>query len=466
VRGSGRWEPVVASEAMHVHDQQAHELMELVFAFTQERMEMDPPPLDFSVPYAQLEADAGRTITPEGLGGTEVMRLFEEVLGPACISIDHPRYLSFIPAAPTEAATLFDLIVSATSIYGGSWLEGSGAVYAENQTLRWLADLADLPDGAGGTFVSGGSIANLSALAVARTVWRDADPAREERRPIVLLSEAAHSSNASALALLDLRSLPVEVDDADRMTAATVRAAVDGLTGDEREAICAVVATAGLTNTGTIDDLSAAADAAAELGAWFHVDAAYGGAALCSSTRRDRFGGIDRSDSLTIDPHKWLFAPYDCAAILYRDPQLARRTFTQRAGYLDVLTQADDWSPSDYAPHLTRRARGLPTWFSLAVHGTDAYRDAVDTTIATTEAATELIRSLDHLELVTEPELSVVVFRRTGWTPDQYSAWSAELLADQVGFVVPTAWRGETVLRICITNPRTTLDDVRACLPD
>jgi glutamate/tyrosine decarboxylase-like PLP-dependent enzyme len=451
---------------MHVHDQQAHELMELVFAFTQERMEMDPPPLDVSVPYERLAADAGQTITPEGLGGTEVMRLFEEVLGPACISIDHPRYLSFIPAAPTEAATLFDLIVSATSIYGGSWLEGSGAVYAENQTLRWLADLAGLPSGAGGTFVSGGSIANLSALAVARTVWRDADPAREERRPIVLLSEAAHSSNASALALLDLRSLPVEVDDADRMTAATIGAAVDALAPDQREAICAVVATAGLTNTGTIDDLTAAGAAARALGAWFHVDAAYGGAALCSSTRRDRFGGIDRADSLTIDPHKWLFAPYDCAAILYRDPQLARRTFTQRAGYLDVLTAADDWSPSDYAPHLTRRARGLPTWFSLAVHGTDAYRDAVDATIAATEAAAELIRTLDHLELVTEPELSVLVFRRTGWTPARYAAWSDQLLADQVGFVVPTAWRGETVLRICITNPRTTLDDVRACLPD
>ncbi len=451
---------------MHVHDQQAHELMELVFAFTQERMEMDPPPLDFSVPLEQLQAEAGQTITPEGLGGREVMRLFEEVLGPACLSIDHPRYLSFIPAAPTEAATLFDLIVSATSIYGGSWLEGSGAVYAENQTLRWLADLAGLPVGAGGTFVSGGSIANLSALAVARTVWRDADPSREERRPIVLLSEAAHSSNASALALLDLRSLPVEVDDADRMTAATIREAVDGLSPDERAAICAVVATAGLTNTGTIDDLAAAADAAAELGAWYHVDGAYGGAALCSSTRRERFGGIHRADSLTVDPHKWLFAPYDCAAIIYRDPRLAKRTFTQHASYLDVLTEAEDWSPSDYAPHLTRRARGLPTWFSLAVHGTDAYRDAVDTTIATTDDAAALIRGLDHLELVVEPELSVIVFRRTGWTRQQYAAWSAQLLADQTGFVVPTSWRGETVLRICITNPRTTLDDVRACLPD
>lgn len=450
---------------MHDHDHAARELMAQVFAYTAERMAMDPPPLDQAVTYQELVRTAGQTITPEGLGGTPALRLFEEVLSPACLSIDHPRYLSFVPAAPTEAASLFDVIVSVSSIYGGSWLEGAGAVYAENQTLRWLADLAGLPPEAGGTFVSGGSIANLSALAVARTVWRDADPSRAERRPIVLLSEAAHSSNASALALLDLRSLPVEVDDSDRMTASTIRAAVDALTADERGAICAVVATAGLTNSGTIDDLAAAADAAAELGAWYHVDGAYGGAALCSSTRRDHFTGIDRADSLTIDPHKWLFAPYDCAAIIYRDPRLARRTFTQHASYLDVLTEADDWSPSDYAPHLTRRARGLPTWFSLAVHGTDAYREAVDTTLATTEAATDLIRHLDHLELVVEPELSVIVFRRVGWTREDYAAWSTQLLRDQIGFVVPTSWRGETVLRLCITNPRTTLDDVRACLP-
>lgn len=450
---------------MHNHDHAARELMAQVFAYTAERMAMDPPPLDQAVSYQELVASAGQTITPEGLGGTPALRLFEEVLSKACLSIDHPRYLSFVPAAPTEAASLFDVIVSVSSIYGGSWLEGAGAVYAENQALRWLADLAGLPPEAGGTFVSGGSTANLSALAVARTVWRDVDPAREAQRPIVLLSAAAHSSNSAALHLLDLRSLAIEVDDDDRMTAATVRAALDDLSPEAREQVCAIVATAGLTNTGTVDDLTAAADAAAELGCWLHVDAAYGGAALCSTTRQHLFTGIERADSLTIDPHKWLFSPYDCAAIIYRDPRLAKRTFTQRASYLEVLTDSEDWCPSDYAPHLSRRARGLPTWFSLAVYGTDAYRDAVDVTIARTEEATDLIRQAEHLELVTEPQLSVVVFRRIGWDRDDHWRWSDQLLRDQVGFVVPTTHRGETVLRICITNPRTTLDDVRACLP-
>jgi len=451
---------------VHEHDDDAKALMALVFQYAAERMAMDPPPLDRPLTPEQLGQLAGQTITPDGLGGAEALRLFVDVLSPACLSIDHPRYLSFVPCAPTEAASLFDVIVSASSIYGGSWLEGAGAVYAENQALRWLADLAELPPGAGGTFVSGGSIANLSALAVARRVWRDADPARADRRPTVLLSGGAHSSNASACELLDLRTALVEVDERDRITAAGLRNAIEGLAADQRASVCAVVATAGLTNVGTVDDLAAAADVAAELGAWFHVDAAYGGAALCSTTRRHLFAGIDRADSMTIDPHKWLFSPYDCAAILYRDPQLARRTFTQHASYLDVLTETDDWSPSDYAPHLSRRARGLPTWFSLAVYGTDAYRDAVDATLRTTEEAAALIGSCDHLELVVEPELSVLVFRRRGWARPDYERWSARLLDDQVGFVVPTAWRGETVLRMCITNPRTTLDDVRACLPD
>lgn len=451
---------------MHERDDEARELLELVFRFAAERIELDPPPLDGTATPAELAARAGLTITPEGLGGAEALRVFDEVLSRACISTDHPRYLAFVPCAPTEAASLFDVVVSAASIYGGSWLEGAGAVHAENEALRWLADLASLPASAGGTFVSGGSTANLSALAVARTAWRERDPVREQRRATVLVSDAAHSSNAAATSLLDLATHRVGVDASDRMTAATLRAAVDELDADERESVCAVVATAGLTNTGTIDDLEAAASVAQELDAWFHVDGAYGGAALCSTTRRGRFAGIERADSLTIDPHKWLFAPYDCAAILYREPERARRTFTQHAAYLDALTERAEWSPSNYAPHLTRRARGLPTWFSLAVHGTDAYRDAVDATLRTTEEAADLIRACDHLELVLEPELSVLLVRRLGSGPDDYDRWSARLLADEVGFVVPTSLRGETLARFCITNPRTTLDDVRACLPD
>ena len=171
-----------------------------------------------------------------------------------------------------------------------------------------------------------------------------------------------------------------------------------------------------------------------------HVDAAYGGAALLAPSVRDRFAGIEHADSLVIDPHKWLYAPFDCAALLYRDPALARAVHTQDASYLDVIhDEPDEWNPSDYAYQLTRRARGLPLWFSLAVHGSDAYRDAIERVLATAHAAAARIRALPHLELVREPELSIVLFRRTGWTGADYDAWSARLLDEQIAFVDPVA---------------------------
>jgi L-2,4-diaminobutyrate decarboxylase len=171
---------------------------------------------------------------------------------------------------------------------------------------------------------------------------------------------------------------------------------------------------------------------------------------------RAKYAGVERADSFIVDPHKWLFAPFDCCALLYRDPNVARAAHTQHAEYLDVLHDEDDpeWNPSDYAHHLTRRARGLPFWFSLATYGTDAYRDAVETTLDVARRAADLIDAASHLEL------SVLLFRRLGWTAAHYQLWSDEILAAGEAFVVPTSWNGETVLRLCIVNPRTSADDI------
>src|ERR1700722_17333663 len=223
-----------------------------------------------------------------------------------------------------------------------------------------------------------------------------------------------------------------------------------------------LVATAGTTNAGIIDDLAGLAEVAAAHRMWFHVDAAYGGAALFAPSARDRFAGIERADSYVVDPHKWLFAPFDCAALIYRQPQLARAVHTQDASYLDVLhTEApDEWNPSDYAYHLTRRARGLAMWFSLAVNGTDLYRDAVEVALDLGRQTADRIEGNPDLELLRRPELSVVLFRRRGWGPDDYHAWSVKLLADQIGFVTPTKWEGETVARLAFLHPDTTMEIV------
>jgi glutamate/tyrosine decarboxylase-like PLP-dependent enzyme len=342
--------------------------------------------------------------------------------------------------------------VSAASLSGISWLEAAGAVYAENQALRFLADLAGLPAAAGGCFVQGGSAANLSALAVAReTARRNGATGRLQ----MAVSAQSHSSVANTMRLLDVDAVVVPTVD-DRMVGATVADAIRGVEG-----VCAVVATAGTTNAGIIDDLDGVASVCRDRGLWMHVDAAYGGAALLAPSAREQFRGIEHADSLVIDPHKWFYAPFDCAALLYRTPSLARAVHTQDASYLDVIHEEPSaWNPPDYAYQLTRRARGLPLWFSLAVHGTDAYRDAIERVLATARAAAARIALLPHLELVRDPDLSIVLFRRRGWSSDDYDEWSRRLLDEQIAFVTPSRWHDEPVARLAFLHPETTIDIV------
>ena len=451
------------ARVMHTHDSSLEVLTQAVLRYAVDRMRLDPPPLDQPRTIAELRAMAGRTVTAGGLGGLEALRVFGDVLAPACISVDHPRFLSFVPAAPTEASILFDLVVGASSIYAGSWLEGAGAAFAENEALRWLADLAGMPAEAGGVFVSGGTAGNLSALIAARWRWRHRAEGRFDRtRGLMLASSGAHSSIAAAGRAMDADVVMVPADARGRMDGAALAATVEGLDPVDRERLFAIVTTCGTTNAGVIDDLQGAADVAERLGVWFHVDGAYGGAGLAAPSVRARYTGIERADSYIVDPHKWLFAPFDCCALLYRDPAEAKRAHTQHAEYLDVLHGDGDteWNPSDYAHHLSRRARGLPLWFSLATHGTDAYRDAVEETLRVAHAGAALIAAAPHLELIMEPDLSVVLFRRAGWDAAQYQAWSDRLLDAGIAFVTPTGWQGETVLRICVVNPRTTVDDI------
>lgn len=442
---------------MHVYDALTDDLAQRIFTYALERIRLDPPPLDGPRSPEELSALVGPTITAKGIGGQRALELFAQVLAPSNISVDHPRFWAFVAAAPTEAATLFDLVVGASSLFGGSWLEGAGSTYAENQALRWLADLARLPDAAGGVFVSGGTAGNLSALVAARHAWRAKHPHKVRSRGVIAASSSVHSSVRTAARVMDVDVLDVPADDRGRLTGPALRAA---LTHADPSDLIAIAATAGSTNVGVVDDLAGAATVATEIDTWLHVDGAYGGAALLAPHLRHLFEGIERADSFIVDPHKWLFAPYDCCALLYRDPEVARAAHTQKAEYLDVLHEAGEWNPSDYAIHLTRRARGMPLWFSLATYGTDAYREAVEITLALTQQVATAIDQLPHVELCLQPELSVIVLRRRGWGPADYQRWCDRTLREQVAFVVPSSWKGETVLRLCFVNPRTTIDDV------
>jgi L-2,4-diaminobutyrate decarboxylase len=444
---------------VHRHSEETTRLAKAILDYAEGRFRLDPVPLDGPKPPEELERLVGQTITEDGLGGERALALFGDVLARACLSIDHPRSLSFIPAAPTEAATLFDLVVGASSIYGGSWLEGAGAVYAENQALRWIADLAGLPAGAGGVFVQGGTVGNLSALVAARHTARSRS-GDTPRRWKVAATAGAHSSIATAARVMDVDVIPVEPDSEGRLSGRLLRAA---LGASDSEGLFAVVATAGTTNFGILDRLGEAAEVCAERGLWLHVDGAYGGAALAAPSARPLFAGVELADSFIVDPHKWLFAPFDCCALLYREPELARAAHAQTAGYLEPLA-GGEWNPSDYGINLSRRARGLPFWFSVAAHGTRAYTTAIERTLEVARYAAAEIRSRAYVELLREPDLSVVVFRRLGWAPADYYDWSERLLRANFAFVTPTTHEGETVTRFAIVNPRTTEADIATIL--
>jgi len=442
---------------MHAISDDTCDTVDEVLHYARRRALFQDIPLDKAMSPRDLARLASGSITADGIGARRAIGLFENVLAPACISTDHPGYLSFIPSAPTKAALAFDVVVSASAIYAGSWMEGAGAVYAENEVLHWLAREFGLPEGAGGVFVQGGTIGNLSALVAARDVARrrNRQVGREDpARWIIVCSAEAHSSIASAAAVMDVDVITAAPDAEGRLHGESVSALLD----EHGPAVFAVVATGGTTNFGIVDDIASVAAATRGRDVWLHIDGAYGLAAMLVESMRPAFEGVGEADSVIVDPHKWLFAPFDACALIYRDPSVALAAHTQKAEYLDTLTESADWNPSDLAIQLTRRARGLPLWFSLATHGTEHYRAAIDGGIRLARRIADEITAREGVSLVREPQLSVVVFRREGWSPADYQAWSDRLLEDQRAFVVPSSHAGETVLRFAIISPLTTFE--------
>ena len=446
------------ADRMHRPDES---MTDLVLEVVRERLLLGEAPLDALADRAALGKALDGLIREEGRDVAEVLQVYSEKLAPTVLSADSPRMFAFIPSAPTKASLLFDMVLSAASIQGISMREAAGAVMAENQALRILADAARLPQDAGGVFVSGGSAANLSALVVAREVARRRRDSTDGYA--VMVSDQAHSSIEQTLMITGMRAVVVPTASG-RMEQADIEACLAGLDAKTADSICAIVATSGTTNAGIIDDISASARIAKSRGWWLHVDGAYGGAGLMLPELQHLYDGIEFADSVVMDPHKWWFAPFDCAALLYRDPTTARQIHTQHASYLDVIHGDDDLNPSDLAYHLTRRARGLPLWFSLAVNGLAAYRDAIRHSVSLARDAATALTARNDCELVMEPTLGIVLFRRIGWGREDYEAWAHALLEDQVAFVASSSWRGEVVGRLAFLHPGTTSEMLDAVL--
>jgi aromatic-L-amino-acid decarboxylase len=422
-------------------------------------------PLGRTAPPGVVTALLEGAVTSGGLGVAAAWDVFESAVDANTVALDGPRYLAFIPMSPATSSIWFDALVGAASYSAESWLEAAGAVAAENQALDYVRRLCGMPDGSGGCFTFGGSNGNLSALAVAR----DTAAARSPLRRVVAVADTAHASVDNSLRLLGMDALVVPTEEDGRFTGAALARALD--TGDAMgERLAAVVASAGSTNAGVVDELDALAEVAHRHDAWLHVDGAYGAAALMLDERRSLFAGSGEADSLIVDPHKWFFCTAGTCALLYRRPELARATHRQHGPYIDVLhttDAADTWNPSDYAFQLTRRASGLPFWFTLVVHGTHAVAEAVRASLAITAYARDQLGAIAGVDVLLEPQLTVILFRKAGWDRDRWRAWAADLLDRQVAFVAPTTWKGEAVGRLVFLHPLTTttiVDEVLATL--
>ena len=412
----------------------------------------------------------GDTVTEEGIGGEKAFQLFKDVLVKAAVPVDHPRHLAFVPAAPTRAAVLFDLVTSAASIHGAYWMTGSGGIFCENRAMDWLVSLTGMPKGTFGVFTSGGTAANLSAIVTAREYWRSLNEQNKALKGLIITSSGAHSSVKSMAQVIDADIITVDDNEEHKLTKSCLKKEIASLSSFDRKRLFAVVATGGTTNAGIIDDLDGVAEITEKEQLWFHIDAAYGGAALAAPSVRHQFKGIEKADSVTIDPHKWMFSPYDCGAIIYKNMELAKNAHSQKGAYLDIFKDegAQGFNPSDYQIQLTRRLRGLPLWFSLAMHGTRQYEKAIERGLELAQHAAQLIQKLPYVELIREPGLSCVLFSRKGWQSDDYKDWTYRNHESGFALVTPTKWttpEGEvTCARFCFINPDTTEEDVKEIL--
>lgn len=452
---------------MHDIDIDMVEMTLDVVKYAINRITQTNPELGKPKTESELRKLVGETVTNSGIGGEKAFELFRQVLVKATVPIDHPRHLAFVPAAPTRAAILFDLVTSASSIHGAYWMEGAGGIFCENEAMKWLVSLTGMPEPAFGVFTSGGTAANLSAIVTAREKWRK-NPKNKNQKGLLITSIGAHSSIKAMAKVIDADVVLVPSEDA--MNGPQLEHFYQNLTTSQKDRVFAVVGTGGTTNAGIIDDLEGIANFCSSHSIWFHVDAAYGGGALASKSVRHLFKGIERADSVTIDPHKWLFSPYDCGAVLYKNPEEAKEAHAQEGSYLEIFKDegAFGFNPSDYQIQLTRRLRGLPLWFSLATHGTEKYEWAVEQGIKLAQIAGELIAQNPVTELVREPSLSCVLYRRIGWSAEDYRNWTYKNHAAGFALVTPTKWKSgngyETVSRFCFINPDTTKTDIEEIL--
>ena len=392
--------------------------------------------------------------------------LFDEIL-PRGQRASHPRFFARIGSPSNPISPLADFAAAGVNAFAASWAGGSGPSAVELAVVDWMRGWMGLPDDAEGILVSGGSVGNLTALAAAAQARLGAD----RSRATAYISEHAHASISRAWRVLGFEPSHLRVlatDAGGRLVAATVGKAASADRREGREPFC-VVATAGTTSTGSVDDLPNLAALCERERMWLHVDGAYGAPARLCESGGSALEGIELADSLVLDPHKWLFQPYEVGCVLVRPPGVLEEAFTLDGAYLrDTLGAGVDLR--NRSLQLSRGSRALKLWLSLRVFGLDAFRAAVARGIALAEHAESTLRERDGWEVVSPAQLGIVCFRRVshGATSDELNRLNDELVRAAVadGYAAPssTILGGRTAIRLCTINPRTTFAEIESTI--
>ncbi len=374
------------------------------------------------------------------------------------------RFFGYVPGGALPSAAVGDYLAALTNPYAGVYAASPGAAEIENSAIRWLIEMVGYPDTAWGTLQSGGSLATLTAVVAAR----ETRAAAEWSDGVLYLTEECHLAIRKALHVAGLGGVTarlVPVDRELRMSAPDLARLVDEDRAAGRRPWM-VFASAGTVNTGAIDPLEAIADVAARTGLWLHVDAAYGGFFVLAEGARDRLRGMARADSVVLDPHKGLFLPYGCGAVLVRDGERLREGFAFTSHYLTDVHHEEDASPADYSPELTRHFRGLRLWMSLKLHGLERVRAALEEKLLLARLAHERLAAMPALEAGPEPQLSCVAFRVRGEGDQRTERLLARILARGRVHLSSTRLGGRLWLRVCVLCFRSHRADVEEALDE
>ena len=429
-------------------------VLELATRFVEERY--DARTSDYSELENVLESLAGPP--PSSPGSLEPLLETIEAAAGKGFDTANPGFVGYIPGGGLFASALADFVACVVNRYTGISAPAPAFVQMEASVLRWLCDSFDLPEGSQGVLTPGGSMSNLSAIVAARTNMLGDDFSNG----VLYASDEVHHSIAKSARIAGLRSDAIRVvpsDEALRLDVAALQDAVDEDRSHGRSPFM-VVASAGTINTGAVDPLEGIAGVAARENLWFHVDGAYGGFFQLTERGRQRLLGIERADSITLDPHKGLFLPYGTGCLLARDAERLRHAHEAHAHYLPPAS-ADPGLPdfSSFSPELTRDFRGLRLWLPLHLHGTDMFVQALDEKLDLARYVYDGLRSIDGLVVPWAPELSLVAFRPEG------DDGEALALLDRINssgrmWLSSANFRGHTYLRICILSHRSHRDRI------